>query len=272
MPELPEVETVANGLSNQLLNKTIHNVDVHLKRMVHGFVAPFKKALINHAITNITRHGKYLFLNLENEKTVVVHLRMTGQLFFAPIDREKDKHTHLEFYFDDLNEKLIYRDIRTFGRFTLIKSSDFDSYIADKKLGGDALTISKKEFAGSLRKKKISLKGALLDQSVIAGVGNIYADEILHKEKLSPVTSPISLSDEQITSLLKSVKSILKKAVLRKGTTFSDYVNSYGEKGKFQLSLKVYNRQGLPCKNCKTPIVKTKVAGRGTYICPSCQR
>ncbi|MGL1935193.1 MAG: bifunctional DNA-formamidopyrimidine glycosylase/DNA-(apurinic or apyrimidinic site) lyase [Fibrobacterales bacterium] len=272
MPELPEVETVVQGLKKQCLSQPICKALIHLPRIVNGTAPSLKKALVGQEIVTVTRHGKYIFLHISNDKTVVVHLRMTGQLFTTPVDRAKDKHTHVELFFDNSDTKLIYRDIRTFGRFTLINTSDKERYLIDHKLGPDALTMKKKDLIEALKNRKVSIKAALLNQEVIAGIGNIYVDEILFREKLNPLTTPSSLSDDAIGSILKTTKAVLKKAVLNKGTTFSDYVNSYGEKGKFQLSLKAYNRAGQPCSNCKTTIVKVKVAGRGTYFCPSCQK
>jgi formamidopyrimidine-DNA glycosylase len=272
MPELPEVETVVQGLNKQCIDLTMVKVKIHLARIVSDSAPALNKALTGQSIESVTRHGKYIFLHISNNKTVVVHLRMTGQFFTAPLNRPKDKHTHVELFFEDSNIKLIYRDIRTFGRFTLINTEAKSQYIYDHKLGPDALTMKKKELIKALKHRKVSLKAALLNQEVIAGIGNIYADEILFRERLNPLTAPSTLSSEAIGSLLKTTKAVLKKAILKKGTTFSDYVNSYGEKGMFQLSLKAYNRAGEPCCNCNTLLVKVKVAGRGTYFCPSCQK
>jgi formamidopyrimidine-DNA glycosylase len=271
MPELPEVETIVQGLSSRIIDKTIIAIKSTYPQIVRDDFNEFKKNVIDKTIVNISRHGKYLFLHLNNKTIVVVHLRMTGQIFVTDKDSVIDKHTHLELFFADSEQKVIYRDIRKFGRFELIHSNRYEAYIKNKKLAVDALAISLSEFEKNLCGKKKILKAVLLDQSVIAGIGNIYVDEILFRERLSPETMVSSLSKQKIKSLLQSIKDILNAAVIKKGTSFSDYVDAIGQKGKFQYELKVYQQQGKPCDFCGTTIVREKLAGRGTHYCPKCQ-
>jgi len=271
MPELPEVETVVRGLKEQALGKQINKVILIYTRIVKTDPDIFIKVLKNNTIRDILRHGKYIFIELDDQKMVVIHLRMTGQLFLAELSRQKDKHTHLEIILKDSSSKIVYRDVRKFGRFELINKKEKAGYIASRKIADDALKISLTEFSNNLRNKQRSLKALLLDQSVIAGLGNIYVDEVLIREKLSPLTKASELSQQQLKHLLGTIKIILKQAIAKKGTTFSDYVTSYGSKGKFQLSLKAYQCEGKPCSHCGTLICKTRVAGRGTYYCPHCQ-
>jgi len=272
MPELPEVETIIRGLKEQFLNKTIHNIKLYYPNIVKSNHQHFIKTLNNSLVTAIERQGKYIFIVLNNNYTIVIHLRMTGQLFLVDKIAKKDKHTHLEIFIKHSKKKVIYRDIRKFGRFELIKSSEKQTYINSRKLATDALLITPQEFANNLQKKKKNIKATLLDQTAIAGLGNIYVDEVLFREKLSPLIIASSLTSMQQRLLLKTIKKVLRSAILKKGTTFSDYITSYGEKGKFQLSLKAYQRKDQPCTYCGTLIAKTKVAGRGTYYCPKCQK
>jgi formamidopyrimidine-DNA glycosylase len=271
MPELPEVETVVIGLREQVLGKQISNVIVNYKPIVRSDLPYFKQTLKDNKIAAIHRHGKYIFMELKDQKLVVIHLRMTGQLFLADDSDKRDKHTHLEILLKDSKKKIVYRDIRKFGRFELIDKKDLENYITSRKLAQDALSISFDQFYSNIKNKSKGLKALLLDQTIIAGLGNIYVDEVLIREKLSPLTRPADLDKAKIKNLLVTIKKVLKKAILKKGTTFSDYVTSYGSKGKFQLSLKAYKCDGKPCPHCGSVICKTRVAGRGTYFCPECQ-
>jgi formamidopyrimidine-DNA glycosylase len=272
MPELPEVETVVRGLKKEVINKKITRVTSSYQKIVKQSFSSFKKALAGQKISSISRHGKYSFLSLNNKKTIIVHLRMTGQLFITPTTQKKDKHTHLEIFFGSNKHKLIYRDIRKFGRFELIDTDKINTYLKEKKLGPDALTIKLNDFQDNLQKKNLILKAALLDQSVIAGLGNIYVDEVLIREKLSPLKMTQTLKPLKVKTMLSTIKKVLKEAILKKGTSYSDYVNSYGEKGKFQLHLRAYQQHGQPCYHCGTLINKMKTAGRGTHYCPKCQK
>lgn len=272
MPELPEVETIVRELKKELPAHKITGIKNHYSPIIKSDVNLLKKKVIGHKIIKINRHGKYIFLLIDNNYTVVIHLRMTGQLFWAAKEAPIDKHTHLEFFFANKKKKLLYRDIRKFGGFTLLTEKEYTEYIKNKKIAEDALKISLPEFKKNLCRKKGVIKAVLLDQSIIAGLGNIYVDEVLIREKLSPHFDSQKLTEDQVSSLLKTIKQVLKAAILKKGTTFSDYITANGKKGEFQLKLKAYQQQGKPCCHCGTLIEKTKVAGRGTHFCPNCQK
>ncbi|MFC1616734.1 DNA-formamidopyrimidine glycosylase [Candidatus Margulisiibacteriota bacterium] len=269
MPELPEVQTIVSGLEPEIKGRKIIGFDLHCEKMLKLPLTKFKKAIINQKVISITRHGKYIFLNLENNFSIILHLRMTGQLLLKNLKASPDKHTHVVFRFQDKN--IFFRDLRKFGTIELIKTTDITKYIENKKLAPDALSISFEKFQQNLSRKKTGLKAALLDQRVIAGIGNIYADEILFREKLSPKYPVPKLTSKKIKSLLKSIKTILQKGIELKGTSLSDYVDSNGNKGQNQHILKVHQQKGKPCPLCGTAIIREKVAGRGSFFCPNCQ-
>ncbi len=272
MPELPEVETIVRELKKELPGLKIAAIKDHYQPIIKSDLALFKKKLLGQKVTDIDRHGKYIFLILSNKYIIAVHLRMTGQLFWAEKTAAIDKHTHLELLFSGHNKKLLYRDIRKFGGLTLLSAQEYPTYLENKKVAPDALKISLAEFKKNIGKKTGKLKAVLLDQTIIAGLGNIYVDEVLIREKLSPELDVKKLTSEQITNLLKTIKQVLKAAIVKKGTTFSDYLTANGKKGGFQLKLRAYQQDGKPCFHCGTLIKKTRVAGRGTHYCPNCQK
>ena len=278
MPELPEVETVRRGLEAELLHKEVSGLKIYYDKILKNVKSPqeFQQILVGCQLSSFERIGKYLIINLDktdnNKKHyLIIHLRMTGQLFIRKEDTfKRDKHTHLVISFKDSNYLMIYRDIRKFGSWEII--DDLNSYFTKRKIKDDALTISFDPFFQKLQKSSRSLKSLLLDQTIIAGLGNIYVDEALFRAKLSPFRFGNELKKIEAIKLLDVIKKTLQQAVFEGGTSFSDYVNSYGEKGNFQLQLLVYKREGQPCSNCGTPIIKTKLAGRGTRYCKNCQK
>jgi formamidopyrimidine-DNA glycosylase len=207
---------------------------------------------------------------LDRGEVLALHLRMTGQFLLTPRAQPPDKHTHLELFLSDRRRKIVFRDVRKFGRLKLLEGSA-TRFIEEKKLGVDALQISTEQLHALFQKTSRSIKAVLLDQRVLAGLGNIYTDEVLFREGISPLRKASSLSYEQVASLRRTVRTVLRAAIRGKGTTISDYVDARGRSGTFQNSLLVYSRFGLPCPRCGTKIVRTQVAGRGTYSCPKCQ-
>ena len=270
MPELPEVENLARGLAAQVLGLTIEDLRCHFSAVVAPDPDCFAEAVRGRRFENLRRHGKYLFFLLSGDVVLALHLRMTGQLLLVPRVQSVDKHTHLELFLENREMKIAYRDVRKFGRLKLLEGT-VEEFIKEKKLGPDALGISSLQLHRVLQKTGRCIKAALLDQTVVAGLGNIYTDEILFRAQISPLKQASALDSERTASLFRTAQKVLRSAIRRKGTTISDYVDSRGEKGSFQNALLVYGREGRPCSRCGTPIVKTRVAGRGTYFCPSCQ-
>ena len=270
MPELPEVENLARGLSSRIIGSTIRDVRCHFPAVVRPDPDCFADTVRGHRIRELRRHGKYLFFVLDRDVVLALHLRMTGQLLVVPRDQPPDKHTHLELLLSDRSRKIVFRDVRKFGRLKVLEGS-ISRFVAEKKLGADALEVSTRDLHRAFQKTSRSIKATLLDQSVLAGLGNIYTDEILFRERISPLRKASSLSYEQTASLRRTMRAVLRAAIRGRGTTISDYVDARGQSGSFQNELLVYSRAGSPCPRCGTAIGKSRVAGRGTYSCPVCQ-
>ena len=271
MPELPEVETVARELRRFLPGMRVRSVVCRFPGVVSTGARAFGEALRGRAFTAIGRHGKYLFLSLSGGREVALHLRMTGQLLLLPRRQPPDKHSHLEILLAGTDRKLVYRDVRKFGRLELLPGSQAD-FIRAHRLGPDALNISAERLYERLRRTRRGLKAALLDQSLLAGLGNIYTDEVLFRERLSPLSRSDSLNRRRAQSLAGTIRAVLRAALRRRGTSISDYVDPGGRRGGFQFALLVYGREGAACPRCGAAIVRTRVAGRGTWTCPHCQR
>lgn len=275
MPELPEVQSMIDALLEQnCLNKKITNVTTIMPKIFKNCnFEEFYNYVISEKINSITRNGKYLVFHLTHEKVFVVHLRMEGKLFFDKINSPYDKkHTLILISMGDY--ELRYHDTRRFGTFTIYSE---DNYLKSKEIGKLAFDPLQKEFDWKYLKKNIShssraIKTLLLDQTNVAGIGNIYADEILFASSIHPQTLGNKITDEQFKKIALNASKILKLAVENKGTTISTYFYKKQKMGEFQKFLKVHTKKGHPCPNCKTEIIKLKVNGRGTYICPKCQK
>jgi formamidopyrimidine-DNA glycosylase len=291
MPELPEVEVVRLRLCDVVLHRKI--AEVRTNQANYAFLTPparLQAKLRNRSFLDIQRQGKYLLFSLDDESRLLVHLGMTGQLFtsralsprlfnqqsrpfrsgeavpnFVP-----DKHTHLSLRFADRGEQLHFRDCRKFGKVLWLAPGQTDARL--ERLGVDALSITPQSLGESLTKRRISIKSLLLDQSVLAGVGNIYADEALYQSRLAPNRPALSLSQEEIRLLSKTVRKVLKRAILLGGSTIDDYVHPDGSEGQFQKSFSVYGREGEACHRCKGSIARIVIGQRSSHYCPGCQR
>lgn len=290
MPELPEVETIARGLRPHLENKRIRSVDFRLTRLVEGEPTDLPTFLRGRTLKRIVRRGKYLFLELD-QGALGVHLGMTGQLTYSPPAFEEnpsfrrtvtgmqkavgvhpvDKHTHLVLHFTN-GERMLFRDPRTFGKLLPVPDGRWEKLARVNKLGLEPLEGSIAALAAAFpANSHRNIKSVLLDQSFLAGVGNIYADEGLFAAGIHPATPAYRLKPEQVTRLLQEVRAALKRGIANQGTTFSDYRKPDGGKGSNQERLQAYGRGGEPCRRCGTLLRKTVVAQRGTVFCPACQ-
>ncbi|MBR2891761.1 MAG: DNA-formamidopyrimidine glycosylase [Bacilli bacterium] len=275
MPELPEVETVKRILETQILGKTIKQVKVYYDKILENVdKETFCHELVDEVVCSLSRKGKYLIIVLKKH-TLVVHLRMEGKFFIKNVDDVVDKHEHIEFILDS-NCSLRYHDTRKFGKIALLNTTEYDEiikYAPLEKLGVDAnLETDYIKLFNKLVFKKCSVKEALLDQSVIAGLGNIYVDEVLFMSKIHPKTKGYELIMRDVQNILLNSKIVLEKAILLGGTTIRSYTSSLGVTGRFQNSLLVHCREGEKCFTCGDTIKKIKVGGRGTYYCPTCQK
>ncbi len=271
MPELPEVETIVRSLQKKLIGRQISDVKIFLKKCVLGSCLRFKKNLIGRKIAALERRGKYIVLHLDNDQAIIIHLRMTGSLRFLPQDSPLDKHTHLLFSFANQPWQLRFVDPRQFGRLGLVKKSKKKDLDFLSKLGPEPFQINKEQFRKMINGKRRLIKSLLLDQTFIAGVGNIYADEVLYRTGIHPRQRCEFLSSAQIEALLENLQALLQQAIRQRGTSVRTYVDAQGVPGGFQKSLLVYGREGEECAKCGTIIVREKIAGRSTYYCPSCQ-
>lgn len=285
MPELPEVETVARGLRTHIQGKTIKNVVVLEKKKFRGTLAQLKKYVFGKKVTAITRRAKWLILELSSGYGFVIHLKMTGQLLYNDtylgghtMNHEKvqtlpNSHTRVIFEFQDTS-KLYFQDMRKFGYVELYSKKEIEHYFIQKKLGIEPLDhqFTFNYFHTQLqRHSKTTIKAALLNQSIVAGLGNIYVDDTCWQAKIQPIRKISSLTAAEFKALYQASKKIITEAIKLGGTSFSHYYRVDGTLGQYWQKRKVYGRTGEPCTRCKTPIKKTRCAGRGTHYCPGCQ-
>ncbi len=263
VPELPEVETVRRTLAPHVTGRKILAVRYFSPLAAGGSPDAMAEALAGTRILQLQRKGKYLIFHLD-AGWMTVHLRMTGKLL---VDGARSPWTRAQIELDS-GRYLIFEDVRQFGR--MLWSADFPADVA--RLGPDALGLSSDEFLALLRGRRGNLKPLLLNQRVVAGLGNIYVDEALHRARLHPLTNASQLSRKRLLRLHSAVAEVLAEAVAAGGSSISDYLDADGRRGWFQISHRVYGREGEPCLSCGTPIRRIVVSQRGTHYCPSCQR
>jgi formamidopyrimidine-DNA glycosylase len=273
MPELPEVETIARGLAKRVTGDVVESVWLGQKKEPLKSPASAIAATLEHSrIVDVRRMGKHIVFDLDCVGSVrptraqwIVHLGMTGRLQVCEPQSEVVKHTHAILKLSSGRE-LHFVDPRRFGRLSVAQSGDFDA-------GGiEPLEADVENFLPLFRGRKTPIKSALLNQKLLRGVGNIYADESLFRAGLRPRRRASTITRHQLAKLLTAVKEVLKEAIALGGSSISDYVNSDGEEGFFQLQHRVYGREGEPCLVCKTPIKRIVIAGRSSHYCPKCQK
>lgn len=272
MPELPEVETVVQTLKAQLGHATFTHVDVLWDNIIAQDLEEFKTLIQNQTIQNYGRKGKYLLFELD-DYMLIAHLRMEGKFYIQMPEEPINKHIHVIFHLKDGRE-LRYHDTRKFGRMSIRPKRQDLNYEELANTGPDALdeNVTSLELYHKWHQKRIRLKHMLLDQRFLAGIGNIYADEICFSCQLHPATLVTHLSKKDFENICFHTRRILKGAVQAGGTTIRSYTSSLGVHGRFQLELKVHQKVHQPCICCQTPIKKIQLEGRGTYFCPTCQK
>jgi formamidopyrimidine-DNA glycosylase len=297
MPELPEVETVRRGLSELIVGKKIKTVDHDTPKSFPNANADVKRFLIGASIVDIRRRAKVLMIDLSTDYSLLIHLKMTGQLVFIgklelsardepevrfgaghPSDSLigvlPDKSTRVTITFED-GSHLYFNDQRKFGWVKLIPTIEIPNTDFMKKVGPEPLAddFTAEEFAARFKRRgKTNIKAAILDQSVIAGVGNIYADESLWGAKIHPKRLVESITKAEFEKLYHELRTVMNLAIEKGGSSNHTYVNAMGKKGSYMDFARVFRREGLPCPRCGTTIEKLRVAGRGTHICPFCQQ
>jgi len=271
MPELPEVETVKRTLERYLLGRKIENVHVYYSRILANItVEELKKKLINQTIIAMNRRGKWLIFEMD-DYDLVSHLRMEGKYFFKNSDDEITRHEHVIFTLDN-GKELRYQDTRKFGRMYLFKKDTLYQELPLSEIGKEPWdsTLTEKYLKEKLKDKKIPIKTSLLDQTIIAGIGNIYADEILFLSGIHPLKSSSKLTKKNREDIILSTRKILGDAIEMGGTTIRSYESEKGVHGRFQQNLLIHTLTN--CSRCNTLVEKIFVGGRGTYFCKNCQK
>lgn len=273
MPELPEVETVARGLREVLPGRRVLSVRLGKTDFIDD-PATLEQDLPGGTFARIRRLGKYLLLDLEPRKTpaeessLLIHLGMTGKISVCPPETPVDLHTHVFLALDDGRE-LRYNDVRRFGRMALLANGAHEHVLGG--LGVEPLEVSEAEFRKRIQARKSRIKAVLLNQSVLRGIGNIYADESLWRAKIHPEKIGARLQDDELRRLHRAVQHILRQAIRLCGSSISDYVDLDGGRGEFQQKHRAYQHDGKKCFRCSTIIRRIIVAGRSTHFCPECQ-
>jgi formamidopyrimidine-DNA glycosylase len=272
MPELPEVETAARDLDAQVRGQRISAIEkLDWERMVETpDPASFRALLPGRQICSVGRRAKWLLLTLDAGWTLALHLRMSGSLSVQPADTPADSYTHLVLALDD-GRRIFFRDLRKFGRARLLDAAGLAAL--DQAHGPEPLdaAFTPAALAQILQRRQTALKPLLLNQALIAGLGNIYVDESLWRARLHPLRRASSLSVDEIAALHAAIRGVLAQAIDNKGSTLRDYRNGYGERGSNQDYFDVYGREHKPCRRCDTPIMRIVVTQRGTHLCPACQ-
>lgn len=286
MPELPEVETVRRGLSGLIIGRHIKAVDHDTPKSFPNAESDVKEFLIGAEVTAVRRRAKVLLIDLSSDYTLVIHLKMTGQLVFrgeavfgaghpndSLIGELPDRSTRVTMTFTD-GSHLYFNDQRKFGWVKLMPTLEVPNIDFMKKVGPEPLEadFTPQKFTERFKRRaKTSIKAALLDQTVVAGVGNIYADESLWGAKIHPKRLVNTITKTEFEKLYEELRSVMNLAIEKGGSTDKNYVNAEGKRGSYMDFARVFRRQGKPCPRCGTTIVKFKAAGRGTHICPHCQ-
>jgi formamidopyrimidine-DNA glycosylase len=273
MPELPEVETVRARLEPVLVGRRLERVRIEDGRLTRPFdPAQVAGELEGERVAALERRGKYLVVRFESGRVLLIHLRMTGTLLHAPEGAPAEQpHVRAVVTLDDGSD-VVYRDVRRFGTWLLVEPEELDPYLATR-LGEEpfARGFTPTALGRRLAGRRAPLKAALLDQRSLAGMGNIYADEALWRARLHPLRPAGSLTTPELRRLHRAVRAALEAGIRRQGATLRDYRTPDGGRGSMQDEFRVYGRAGEGCDRCGTPIEKTRVAGRGTWYCPTCQ-
>jgi formamidopyrimidine-DNA glycosylase len=268
MPELPEVETIRAQLEPRLVGRTLELVSILDPRLTRP-LDPREVAaeLEGTRVVAVERRGKYLVLRLSTGAALLVHLRMTGSFGFEPTSHERAVLVL------EGGDRLVYRDVRRFGTWLVVDAVELEPYLSAKN-GPEPLSprFTSAWLAEQLSRRRAPLKAVLLDQRVVAGLGNIYADEALWRARLNPMRRANEVEPEDVPRLQRAIRVALRKGIARQGASLRDYAKPDGATGAMQEEFRAYGREGEPCPRCGTPIAKTRVGGRGTWYCPHCQR
>ncbi|HEU4436857.1 MAG TPA: bifunctional DNA-formamidopyrimidine glycosylase/DNA-(apurinic or apyrimidinic site) lyase, partial [candidate division Zixibacteria bacterium] len=271
-PELPEVETVAAGLRNSIIGQRIVSGRLLTKQLARVNPKNFSAVVSGKTIRSVNRKGKQIVIELTDDWILWVHFMMTGKLWLLGLDEPVTKFDGAIFQLQPLGKKLVFYDQRRFGRIKLLRKNELAQLKEYVRLGPDALTVSSEGFIQRLKARKKNLKSLLLDQTAVAGLGNIYADESLFLAKIHPAAHSSRLSMNRLSELYSSMQKVLAGAIRVGGSSIRDYSAVDGQRGYFQIEHQVYQKTGLPCPICGRKIERITIAQRSTHFCPRCQR
>ena len=272
MPEIAEVRVVAKTLKKNLLNKKIKSIEILYPKMIDSNIKEFTKILTNNTFKNITTYGKWLIFDF-GEYSMLSHLRMEGKYFYEESSSEIEKHTHIIFHLND-GYDLRYNDTRKFGKMSLVKTEEIFDNNSIKKLGlePDDKSLNEEYLLNKLSTIKKPIKDSLLDQSIINGLGNIYANEVLFLSKINPLKPSNKITSDEAKKIIKNSKEVILESEKMGGCTIRSYTSSLGVIGHYQDKLRVHMREKDNCLVCNNKIKKIKINGRSTYYCPNCQK
>lgn len=269
MPELPEVETIIRSLSSKLIGLEVSSFNFFFPGLLRNSDQNILEKLKGKKVIRLRRRGKWIHIDFESNLSLLCHLKMTGQLLFFPSKRPLDKHTHFILSFKDSRHELRFRDVRKFGSISCHPTPEALKF---PNLGPDPLLVSFSRFRKLFQGRRGRLKNLLLNQGFIAGIGNIYADEILFEAKLHPLTPVFILEEEELLRLWEAMRFILRKAVEYRGTSIRNFRDAEGQEGDFRNRLRVYGKEYKSCPRCGREIERLRIGGRSSFFCPQCQK
>lgn len=272
MPELPEVETVVRGLRTALKGNRLRHARVHHPDVIDSDVESFIQATSQALVIDVRRRGKWIVIDLCDKVSILAHLRMTGRFLIVPRTTPLEKHDHVEWLVEPARVRLRYNDVRRFGRMRIVVTAKLEEYLKQRGWGPEPFDVDAPEFAERLGRGSRSIKSALLDQSVVSGLGNIYADEILFAARIDPRTPTRRIGPKRLARIHLAMIETLRRAIDARGTSLQNYVSVDGSEGSFGNSLQVFRRQGQRCCRCGHTIRRVRLAGRSTHYCARCQR
>lgn len=272
MPELPEVETVVRALRRHIQGRRLSRLRIWQPAVIESNLVSFRRTAANTIVNAIRRRGKWIIIDLEQGAAILAHLRMTGRFRVVAAGTARDRHDHLEWWLEGGGQRLRFNDPRRFGRLRIIDSRDLEGYLSRRGWGPEPFAVAPEEFHRRLGRGKRSIKAALLDQHVVAGMGNIYADEALFAARLDPRTPTARIGPARARRLHRAMLETLTRAIAMEGTTVATYVSPEGRPGRFVSQLQVFRRTGEPCPRCGRAIRRVRLAGRSTHFCTRCQR
>jgi len=272
MPELPEVETVARSMRRAVVGRTIAAVDIYKSDRIFPQREEFINLLVGATFTDVKRRGKNLLVEMSNGYTLWVHLKMTGHFYFRPSSDPIERHDHIVFHLADHGNDLRFNDYRRFGRLRIYPTPEIMLQKGLADLGPEPLAISAEVFTGLMKSARRMIKPALLDQTFLAGLGNIYTDEALFRARIHPRRLTDSLSNPKTAELHGHIRDILRQAIRLMGTSVDTFAGLDGRPGRFQKYLLVYGREGEPCLRCGRAIRRDTIGSRSAHFCPHCQK